>query len=79
MSSRWDLWEKARVKEKIYMKDGIQSSEMILLTKRQEAKSEVVELKILRFSSGVTRMDTIRKRRNGEYSKQRMLKMSCQS
>lgn len=70
---------KSQSERNIYMKDGIQSSEMILLTKRQEAKLEVVELKILRFSSGVTRMDTIRKRRNGEYSKQIMLKMSCQS
>lgn len=79
MSSKVGFVRKSKSERKIYMKDGIQSSEMIILTKRQEAKLEMVELKILRFSSGVTRMDEIRKRRNGEYSKQRMLKMSCQS
>ena len=30
------------------------------MTKRQEAELEVAELKMLRFSLGVTRMDTIR-------------------
>ena len=32
----------------------------VALTKRQEAEMEVAELKMLRFSLGVTRMDTIR-------------------
>ena len=34
--------------------------ETVALTKRQEAEMEVAELKMLRFSLGVTRMDTIR-------------------
>ena len=32
----------------------------VALTKRQEAEMQVAELKMLRFSLGVTRMDTIR-------------------
>ena len=34
--------------------------EMVARTKRQEAEMEVAELKMLRFSLGVTRMDKIR-------------------
>ena len=34
--------------------------ETVALTKRQEAEMEVAELKMLRFSLGVTRMDKIR-------------------
>ena len=34
--------------------------ETVALTKRQEAEMEVAELKMLRCSIGVTRMDTIR-------------------
>ena len=33
--------------------------ETVALTKRQEAEMEVAELKMLRFSLGVTRMDKI--------------------
>ena len=40
----------ARVKGKVYK---------VALTKRQEAEMEVAELKMLRFSFGVTRMDKI--------------------
>ena len=54
----------ARVKGKVYrmavrpaMLYGL---ETVALTKRQEAEMEVAELKMLRFSLGVTRMDTIR-------------------
>ena len=34
--------------------------ETVALTKRQEAEMEMTELKMLRLSSGVTRMDNIR-------------------
>ena len=34
--------------------------EMVPLNKEQEAELEVAELKMLRFSIGITRMDTIR-------------------
>ena len=34
--------------------------ETVALTKRQEAEMEVAELRMLRFSLGVTRMDKIR-------------------
>ena len=34
--------------------------ETVALTKRQKAEMEVAELKMLRFSLGVTRMDKIR-------------------
>ena len=54
----------ARVKGKVYrvavrpaMLYGL---EMVALMKIQEAKMEVAELKMLRFSLGVTRMDKIR-------------------
>ena len=54
----------ARVKGKVYrvavrpaMLYGL---ETVALTKRQEAEMEVAELKMLRFSLGVTRMDKIR-------------------
>ena len=54
----------ARVKGKVYktvvrpaMLSGL---EAVALTKRQEAELEVAELKMLRFSLGVTRMDRIR-------------------
>ena len=39
-------------------------SETVALTKRQEAEMEVAELKMLRFSLGVTRMDKIRNEYN---------------
>ena len=53
-----------RVKGKVY-KVAVRSTmlyglETVALTKRQEAKMEVAELKMLRFSLGVTRMDKIR-------------------
>ena len=54
----------ARVKGKVYrvavrpaMLYGL---ETVALTKRQEAEMEVAELKMLRFSLGVTTMDKIR-------------------
>ena len=54
----------ARVKGKVFtvavrpaMSYGL---ETLALTKRQEAEMEVAELKMLRFSLGVTRMDKIR-------------------
>ena len=54
----------ARVKGKVYrvavrpaMLYGL---ETMVLTKRQEAEMEVAELKMLRFSLGVTRMNKIR-------------------
>ena len=54
----------ARVKGKVYkvavrpaMSYGL---ETVALAKRQEAEMEVAELKMLRFSLGVTRMDEIR-------------------
>ena len=54
----------ARMKWKVYrgavrpaMLYGL---ETVALTKRQEAEMEVAELKMLRFSLGVTRMDKIR-------------------
>ena len=38
----------------------LEMPEMVALTKGQEAEMEVAELKMLRFSLGVTRMDNIR-------------------
>ena len=54
----------ARVKGKVY-KVAVRPAmlyglEIVALTKRQEAEMEVAELKMLRFSLGVTRMDKIR-------------------
>ena len=54
----------ARVKGKVY-KVAVRPAmlyglETVALTKRREAKMEVAELKMLRFSLGVTRMDKIR-------------------
>ena len=54
----------ARVKGKVY-KVAVRPAmlyglETVTLTKRQEAEMEVAELKMLRFSLGVTRMDKIR-------------------
>ena len=54
----------ARVKGKMY-KVAVRPAmlyglETVALTKRQEAEMEVAELKMLRFSLGVTRMDKIR-------------------
>ena len=54
----------ARVKGKVY-KVAVRPAmlyglETVALTKRQQAEMEVAELKMLRFSLGVTRMDTIR-------------------
>ena len=53
-----------RVKGKVY-KVAVRPAmlyglETVALTKRQEAEMEVAELKMLRFSLGVTRMDKIR-------------------
>ena len=71
----WNSWRRmsgvicdrrvpARVKGKVYrvavrpaMLYGL---ETVALTKRQEVEMEVAELKMLRFSLGVTRMDKIR-------------------
>ena len=51
----------ARVKGKVAMKPAVlYGLETVALTKRQEAEMEVAELKVLRFSLGVTRMDKIR-------------------
>ena len=62
-----DRWVPARVKRKVYkvavrttMLYGAYGLETLALTKRQEAEMEVAELKMLRFASGVTRMDKIR-------------------
>ena len=54
----------ARLKGKVY-KVAVRPAmlyglETVALTKRQEAEMEVAELKMLRFSLGVTRMDNIR-------------------
>ena len=54
----------ARVKGQVY-KVAVRPAmlyglETVALTKRQEAEMEVAELKMLRFSLGVTRMDNIR-------------------
>ena len=54
----------AKVKGKVY-KTVVRPSmlyglEMAALTKKQEAELEVAELKMLRFSLGVTRMDKIK-------------------
>ena len=54
----------ARVKGKVY-KVAVRPAklyglETVALTKRQEAEMEVAELKMLRFSLGVTRIDKIR-------------------
>ena len=53
----------ARVKVKLYMvalqPAVLYGLETVVLTKRQEAEMEVAELKMLRFSLGVTRMDKI--------------------
>ena len=75
VQSGWNGWRRmsevicdrsvpARVKGEVYkvavrpaMSYGL---ETVALTKRQEAEMEVVELKMLRFSLGVTRMDEIR-------------------
>ena len=54
----------ARVKGKVYMvavrPAMLYGLETVALTNRQEAEMEVAELKMLRFSLGVTRMDKIR-------------------
>ena len=60
---RSDL-RQARVKGNVY-KVAVRPAmlyglETVALTKRQEAEMEVTELKMLRFSLGVTRMDKIR-------------------
>ena len=71
----WNVWRRmsgvmcdrivpARVKWKVY-KVAVRPAmlyglETVVLTKREEAEMEVAELKMLRFSLGVTRMDTIR-------------------
>ena len=56
----------ARVKGKVYrvaMRPAmLYGLETVALTKRQEAEMEVAELKMLRFSLGVARMDKIRNR-----------------
>ena len=54
----------ARVKEEVY-KVAVRPAmlyglETVALTKRQEAEMEVAELKMLRFSLGVTRLGNIR-------------------
>ena len=59
-----DRREPARVKGKVYRVAArpamLYGLEMAALTKRQEAEMEVAELKMLRFSLGVTTMDKIR-------------------
>ena len=54
----------ARVKGKMYKTvvrpNMLYGLEAVDLTKRQEAELEVAEMKMLRFSLGVTRMDRIR-------------------
>ena len=50
----------ARVKGKVYRVAVLYGLETVALTKRQEAEMEVAELKMLRFSLGVTRMDKMR-------------------
>ncbi|KAK3565192.1 hypothetical protein QTP86_000998 [Hemibagrus guttatus] len=71
----WNGWRKvsgvlcdrkilARIKKKVYktvVRPGmLYGLETVLLRKRQEADLEVAELKMLRFSLGVTRLDRIR-------------------
>ena len=71
----WNSWRKvsglicdrrvsAKVKEKVY-RTVVRPSMMyglgtLAIGRRQEAELEVAELKLLRFSLGVTRMDRIR-------------------
>ena len=54
----------ARVKENVYSVEVrpamLYRLDTVSLTKRQEADMEVTELKMLRFSLGLTRMDNIR-------------------
>ena len=54
----------ARMKEKVYRTvvrpAKLYGLETVALKKRQEAELEVAELKMLRFSLGVTRMDRIK-------------------
>ena len=53
----------AQLKGKVYkmVKPAVLSGlETVVLRKRQEAELEVAEIKMLRFSLGVTRMDRIR-------------------
>ena len=54
----------ARVKGKVYKvavrPAMVYGRETVVPTQRQEAEMEVAELKMLRFSLGVTRMDKIR-------------------
>ena len=53
----------ARVKGKVYkvaVRPMFYGLDTVALTKRQKAEMEVAELKMLRFSLGVTRMDKIR-------------------
>ena len=54
----------ARVKGKVYKvavrPPVLYGLETVALTKRQEAEMEVAQLEMLRFSLGVTRMDTTR-------------------
>ncbi|KAI5085367.1 hypothetical protein C0J45_23151, partial [Silurus meridionalis] len=54
----------ARMKGKVYRTvvrpEMLYGLETVTLSKRQEAEPEVAELKMLRFSLGVTRMDRIR-------------------
>ena len=68
----WNVWRRmsgvicdrrvpARVKGKVAVRPAmLYGFETVALTKRQEAEMEVAELKILRFSLGVTGMDKIR-------------------
>ena len=75
VQARWNGWRRvsgvicdrrvpARVKRKVH-KGQVRPAmlyglETVALTKRQEAEMEVAELKMLRFSLVVTRMDKIR-------------------
>ncbi|KAK3554170.1 hypothetical protein QTP70_019102 [Hemibagrus guttatus] len=59
-----DQGEESRIKGKVY-RTGVRPAmlyglETVSLRKRQESELEVAELKILRFSLGVTRLDRIR-------------------
>ncbi|MCJ8739626.1 hypothetical protein PDJAM_G00049200 [Pangasius djambal] len=67
----WNGWRKvsgvlcdrkisARIKGKVYETVVLYGLETVALRKRQEAEREVAELKMLRFSLGVTRLDRIR-------------------
>ena len=53
-------WIKGKVYNAVVRPKIFYGLEIVALRKRQEAELEVAEVKMLRFSLGVTRMDSIR-------------------